>query len=162
MQQYLWSIGPPQAPTQSSGILSRLFPLSVQHLRLACCCVSVGFSAGEKQKDASAWSSSHLWSSSRRDGEMKSELGLSGLGEGRVRSGLASSLCRSIVPAAPLSELIPSTQKATHIFPGHSQARQMEIITECGQDHFFSPQSRKGAAHPWVTPVSWVCFPHQV
>lgn len=36
-----------------------------------------------------------MWSSSRRDGEMKSELGLSGgLGEGRVRSGLTSSLCR--------------------------------------------------------------------
>lgn len=49
-------------------------------------------SRGEKQSDASPWSSSHLWSSSRRDGEMKSELGLSGLGEGRVRSGLASSL----------------------------------------------------------------------
>lgn len=50
--------------------------------------------AGEKQNDSSPWSSSHLWSSSRRDGEMKSELGLSGLGEGRVRSGLASSMCR--------------------------------------------------------------------
>lgn len=68
--------------------------------------------AGEKQNDTSSWtscrlhvrssasssssssssSSNPLWS--RRELEMKNESSLSGLGEGRIRSGLAPSLCR--------------------------------------------------------------------
>lgn len=83
----------------------------MSHLACCCCCC---LAAGEKQNDSSSWSSSHTWSSSRRDGDTKSELGLSSFGEGRVRSGLASSLCRFKV--LNFSKPINSVHRCEHTY----------------------------------------------